>query len=123
MAFTNSLDHLPSSERSNKWRELLPGHYISGKNPTVSQFALTPGELESLRERQSSVDHGGDDDDLDWLDGGHFDDLEGSPKSPHHARLSPSDAEKPKSLFQRFSKRLIPGSASRRVSSGSFRES
>ena len=114
MAFTNSLDHLPSGERSNKWRELLPGHYISGKNPTVSQFALTPGELESLRERQSSVDHG---DDLDWLDGGHFDDLEGSPTSPHHARLSPSDAEKT-SLFQRFSKRMIPGSSSRRVSAG-----
>ena len=56
IAFTNSLDQLPPGEKRANWQELLPGHYISGKTPTLKQFALTPEQLDTLKEQQQSGD-------------------------------------------------------------------
>ncbi len=98
VAFTNSLDQLPPGERTSRWRELPPGHFISGRTPTLNQFALTPEQLESLRERNESGDVG------HLLDEDEDDDDE---EEDLPARTSGSPPSKP-GLFARLS-RKIPG--------------
>jgi hypothetical protein len=36
---------VPEGEQPDQWRELPPGHYISGRPPKLHQFALTPQQL------------------------------------------------------------------------------
>ena len=93
VAFTNSLEQLPAGEPLSNWQELPPGHYISGRTPTLRQFALTPKQLESFRERHSSGD-------VDSL-------LEGEVEEDVLSRVSPTSNSKP-GLFARLS-RKIPG--------------
>eukprot|EP00798_Chlamydomonas_sp_ICE-L_P018622 gene18622-25137_t len=81
VALTNSLDHLP------------PGHFMTGKDAQLQQFALTPEQL-ILRERRESLEHG------------LFDDLSlGSPPG-----MATSPPTKGKSLFRlsRKSRSSIP---------------
>lgn len=57
ISFTNTLEQLPRGEDQGKWREVPPGHYVSGVKPMLHQFALTPAQLEA-RERNESTDLG-----------------------------------------------------------------
>lgn len=51
VSFAGSRLAVPDGEQPHEWRELPPGHYISGKNPKLYQFALTPHQL-AMREIQ-----------------------------------------------------------------------
>jgi glutamine phosphoribosylpyrophosphate amidotransferase len=51
ISFAGSRLAVPDGEKPHEWRELPPGHYISGKNPKLHQFALTPHQL-AMREMQ-----------------------------------------------------------------------
>lgn len=55
VSFTNTLNNLPEEVNPDDWMELPPGHFISGKVPTLQQFALTPDQL-ALRERHESME-------------------------------------------------------------------
>lgn len=55
VAFTNSLNQLPTGEAPGRWREVPPGHYVSGRTPVLRQFALTPEQLEERHERHEST--------------------------------------------------------------------
>jgi hypothetical protein len=55
LAFTNQ-PRTRWSEPREDWQEVLPGHYVGGKNPKqTQQFALTPQQL-SLRERVENME-------------------------------------------------------------------
>jgi hypothetical protein len=45
VSYTNQKAIVPGAERKQDWQELLPGHFLSGKNPKMQQFALTRDEL------------------------------------------------------------------------------
>lgn len=45
VSFASSPMSIPEAERAEEWKELPPGHYISGKHPKIHQFALTPEQL------------------------------------------------------------------------------
>ncbi|WIA11434.1 hypothetical protein OEZ85_011551 [Tetradesmus obliquus] len=51
VSFASSRLEIPDGEQPHEWRELPPGHYISGKVPKLHQFALTPQQL-VMREMQ-----------------------------------------------------------------------
>ncbi|KAF6253592.1 hypothetical protein COO60DRAFT_1703730 [Scenedesmus sp. NREL 46B-D3] len=51
VSFASSRLAIPDGEQPHEWRELPPGHYISGKVPKLHQFALTPEQL-VMREMQ-----------------------------------------------------------------------
>jgi len=53
VAFTNSLEHLPSEEVQRGWKEVLPGHYVSPRSRSMKQFALTPEQLRAHIRYQS----------------------------------------------------------------------
>jgi len=53
ISFASSRLSVPEGERSEDWRELPPGHYISGKHPRMHQFALTPEQLQVREARDS----------------------------------------------------------------------
>jgi hypothetical protein len=53
ISFASSRLSVPEGERSEDWRELPPGHYISGKHPRMHQFALTPHQLQVREARDS----------------------------------------------------------------------
>lgn len=57
MSFAGSRLAVPDGEQPHEWRELPPGHYISGKHPKLHQFALTPHQL-ALREMQQEDELG-----------------------------------------------------------------
>lgn len=57
MSFAGSRLAVPDGEQPHEWRELPPGHYISGKNPKLHQFALTPHQL-AMREMQQEDELG-----------------------------------------------------------------
>eukprot|EP00775_Hariotina_reticulata_P006219 gene6219-6456_t len=45
LSFASSRMAVPEAEQPDQWRELPPGHYISGRHPKLHQFALTPQQL------------------------------------------------------------------------------
>eukprot|EP00882_Tetradesmus_deserticola_P002878 GHRQ01003060.1.p1 GENE.GHRQ01003060.1~~GHRQ01003060.1.p1 ORF type:complete len:363 (+),score=129.77 GHRQ01003060.1:132-1220(+) len=51
VSFASSRLEIPDGEQPHEWRELPPGHYISGRVPKLHQFALTPQQL-VMREMQ-----------------------------------------------------------------------
>lgn len=57
VSFAGSRLAVPEGEQPHEWRELPPGHYISGKNPKLHQFALTPHQL-AMREMQQEEELG-----------------------------------------------------------------
>jgi len=57
VSFAGSRLAVPDGEQPHEWRELPPGHYISGKNPKLHQFALTPHQL-AMREIQQEDELG-----------------------------------------------------------------
>jgi hypothetical protein len=57
VSFSGSRLAVPDGEQPHEWRELPPGHYISGKNPKLHQFALTPHQL-AMREIQQEDELG-----------------------------------------------------------------
>jgi hypothetical protein len=57
VSFSGSRLAVPDGEQPHEWRELPPGHYISGKNPKLHQFALTPTQL-AMREIQQEDELG-----------------------------------------------------------------
>jgi hypothetical protein len=57
VSFAGSRLAVPDGEQPHEWRELPPGHYISGKNPKLHQFALTPHQL-AMREMQQEDELG-----------------------------------------------------------------
>jgi hypothetical protein len=57
MSFAGSRLAVPDGEQPHEWRELPPGHYISGKHPKLHQFALTPHQL-AMREMQQEDELG-----------------------------------------------------------------
>ncbi|KAG1676539.1 hypothetical protein FOA52_000082 [Chlamydomonas sp. UWO 241] len=81
---TNCMERLPAAQTRVKWREVPPGHFISGPKPALHQFALTPRELEG-RTRLESLDLGS----LGCTESG-WDD--GDEPSPHgHERYDGAD--------------------------------
>lgn len=57
VSFAGNRLAVPDGEQPHEWRELPPGHYISGKNPKLHQFALTPHQL-AMREIQQEDELG-----------------------------------------------------------------
>lgn len=57
VSFSGSRLAVPDGEQPHEWRELPPGHYISGKHPKLHQFALTPHQL-AMREIQQEDELG-----------------------------------------------------------------
>lgn len=57
VSFAGSRLAVPDGEQPHEWRELPPGHYITGKNPRLHQFALTPHQL-AMREIQQEDELG-----------------------------------------------------------------
>lgn len=55
LSFTNKPFEVPGGERHSDWDEVPPGHFISGRNPRLQQFALTPEQLHD-REVYESMD-------------------------------------------------------------------
>lgn len=53
VSFAGSRLAIPDGEQPHEWRELPPGHFISGKAPKLHQFALTPQQL-AMREIEQS---------------------------------------------------------------------
>lgn len=53
ISFASSRSAIPEVDRSRGWRELPPGHYISGKTPRLHQFALTPEQLQVREQREA----------------------------------------------------------------------
>ncbi|GMH37948.1 hypothetical protein BSKO_05832 [Bryopsis sp. KO-2023] len=47
VAFTDEPLDIPNGEAKSDWVEIPPGHFVSGKNPRLQQFALTPEQLQS----------------------------------------------------------------------------
>lgn len=57
VSFAGSRLAVPDGEQPHEWRELPPGHFISGKTPRLHQFALTPQQL-AMRELQQEDEFG-----------------------------------------------------------------
>jgi asparagine synthetase B (glutamine-hydrolysing) len=54
ISFTNDPRELPDEMSNAEWLELPPGHFISGRTPKLSQFALSRVELQNLEAEMDS---------------------------------------------------------------------